>query len=86
MALQLPTNSTLMKIIMSLIAICLLLWSITFGYQTVTQPQEQLWITVVAVLLMLCGFYLMAKGIHIIVELIVRDLSREEDHEIHENC
>lgn len=67
--------------IMSLIAICLLLWSIKYGYQTATQPQRQLWITFVGVLLMLCGFYLFAKGIQVIVGLMVMYYSQIEEYE-----
>lgn len=83
MAFHLLVRSTSLHIVMSLIAMCLLIWSIYYGFQTATEPQRHLWIACAGALFMLCGFYLLAQGIDIIVDLFPR-LSPEEDiYDIH---
>lgn len=74
------TRSRLFHVIISFVTACLLLWSISYGYQTATEPQKHLWIACVGVLVMLCGFYLLVKGMDIFVELFLRVLE-EEDYE-----
>ncbi|KAJ1386320.1 hypothetical protein SESBI_40901 [Sesbania bispinosa] len=73
-------RSTSLRVIMALTAMALLSWTICYGYEAATEPRRRPlygpWISGVGALIMLIGFLLLAMGLPIIADLILR-LSEE---------
>ncbi|KAL2346081.1 hypothetical protein Fmac_000081 [Flemingia macrophylla] len=69
-------RATTLRVIGALIAMALLLWTICYGYHTITGPRRHplhgQWISWVGGLIMISGFLLLALGLLIIADLFPR--------------